>query len=368
MFEFSVPKHELLTPLLTVFSAIGKKPDKPVLSHILMTLSANELVLTATDLEIEMTARVVCTGVESTGSITVPGKKMVDIIRCLDDDATPNFQLSDDILFIKAGRSLFKLATLPATHFPQTDNESSELELVLPTQQLITLLQSTHFALSQHDVRVFLNCLLLELDGSHLLAVGTDGHRMAIARLPLTQTHPPQRLLVPRKAIQEILRLAQLMADEQVTLFAGKKHLKLVAQHYIFSSKLVEARFPVYAKAIPVGQNKYVLVDKEQLKRALSRIVILANEKLRAILLHLQAGLLTLIANNQEKEEAIETLEVETHGDELRIGINAAYLLDVLPCIPDGLVRLSFSTTDSSILLESPADSLYQYIIMPMKL
>ncbi len=368
MFEFTLSKQDLLTPLLTVLGALGKKQANPVLAHILLTLSPNELVLTATDLEIEMTARIPCKDVTTIGTITVPGKKIVDIIRSLDDEACPRFQCNNDVLAIRSGRSLFKLATLPATHFPQMVDEISDVELVLSTQQLNTLLQSTHFALAQQDVRVFLNCLLLELEGSTLLAVGTDGHRMAVAKLALPGTYPPQRLLLPRKAIQEILRLLQLMPDEKITVSAGKKHLRCITRPYTFSTKLIEARFPLYAKAIPVAQDKHVVVDKELFKRALTRIIILANEKSRAIVLHLQAGLMTLIANNQEKEEAIESLEVETRGDELRIGINAVYLLDVLHSIADGFVSLSFTTADNSILLESPNNPHYQYVIMPMKL
>ena len=110
------------------------------------------------------------------------------------------------------------------------------------------------------------------------------------------------------------------------------------------------------------------MIARDLLKRALSRIIILANEKSRAVLLHIQSGQLTLIANNQEQEEAIESLSAETEGDELKIGINANYLLDVLNYIEDGLIKLSFLNTDSSILVESLQDEHYAYVIMPMKI
>ena len=85
-------------------------------------------------------------------------------------------------------------------------------------------------------------------------------------------------------------------------------------------------------------------------------------------MLHIQSGLITLIANNQEKEEAIESLEAQTEGEELKIGINATYLLDVINFLNEGLIRLSFNNTDSSISVTANRDDLYQYIIMPMKL
>ncbi|MBA2657265.1 MAG: DNA polymerase III subunit beta [Tatlockia sp.] len=368
MFELSLSKEQLLTPLLTVAGAVDKKQSLAILSNILLSVKDNQLVLTATDLEMEITARINCVSNEAYGKITVPAKKFIDIIRSLDDQATPTINLKADIAIIKAGRSQFKLATLPADDFPSSENEKSEVEFSVSRLSFIHLLQATHFAMSQHDVRVFLNGLLLELDAQTITAVATDGHRMAVCKLPSTQSFSHQRFLLPKKGIQEILRMLNTVNDEEISISAGKNHFKLETAEYSFQSRLIEARFPPYTKAIPREQDKFVLIDRELFKRALSRIIILAHEKSRAVMLHLQANSLTLIANNQEQEEAVESLEAHIEGNELKIGINASYLLDVLNFVGEGLVRLSMSTTDSSILVESVHDELYQYIIMPMKL
>lgn len=156
--------------------------------------------------------------------------------------------------------------------------------------------------------------------------------------------------------------------DENVLLTAGKSHIKLISTLFVFSSKLIEARFPPYTKAIPKNQDKQIIIDCATLKRSLTRIVILAHEKSKAVMLHLQEGQLTLIANNNEQEEAVETLAAQTLGDELKIGLNATYLLDVLSHFSEGQIRLSLSTTDTSILIESLNNDSYQYIIMPMKI
>ncbi|MCH9756555.1 MAG: DNA polymerase III subunit beta [Gammaproteobacteria bacterium] len=368
MFELNISKCDLLNPLLMVSGALDRKQPLPILSHLLLSLKAQHLILTATDLEIEITARIPCQTEEKEGAITVSAKKFLDIIRSLDDKAIPRIVCQNEAVSIKEGRSHFKLATLPADDYPYMQDEASKLEVVLPTTALTRVLQCTHFAMSQQDVRVFLNGLFLEFDSEGLTAVATDGHRMAVVHFLTEMGDARHRLLVPRKAVQDMLRLLQTITDETVTFSASEKHVRLVTEQYTFSSKLVEARFPPYTKAIPRGQDKSISLDRDALKRALSRIVILAHEKSKAILLHLQPNLLTLIANNQEKEEAVESLEAETEGDELKIGINAGYLLDVLAVLPEGAVKLSFSTTDSSILVESPLDEQYQYIIMPMKI
>lgn len=368
MFELSISKQQLLTPLLTVAGAVDKKQSLTILSNILLKLVDNQLLLTATDLEIEITSRIPCITQHQSGLITIPVKKMIDIIRSLEDDANPTISFKSGVVSIKEGRSQFKLTTLPADDYPVSADEVNDIEFSLERAALIHLLQSTHFAMSQQDVRAYLNGLLFEMDPQSVTVVATDGHRMAICKLlsPLSNQH--HRLLLPRKGVQEMIRLLNNISDERVIISAGKNHFKLVTEQYTFSSKLIEARFPPYHRAIPRDQDKLVIIDRDLLKRALSRIIILANEKSRAVLLHVQSDQLTLIANNQEQEEAIESVPAQTTGDELTIGINANYLLDVLNHVAEGFVRISLSNTDTSMLVESVNDENYQYIIMPMKI
>jgi len=368
MFELTISKQQLLTPLLIAAGAVDKKQSLAILSNMLLKLTKNQLSLTATDLEIEITAYVPCITDQESGAITVPAKKMIDIIRSLEDDANPTLICKDNTLAIKAGRSQFKLTTLSAEDYPAIEDEASDVEFTLKTADLARLLQSTYFAMAQQDVRIYLNGLFLELDTQSITAVTADGHRMAICRLPCQLLNQHHRLLIPKKGIQEMLRLLSHITDDQVVLSASKNHFKLTTSQYIFSSKLIEARFPPYTKAIPKDQDKTVLIDRDQLKRALSRIVIMANEKLRAVLLQIQPNTLTLVATNQDHEEGIESLVAETEGESLDIGLNATYLLDVLNHVSEGPLRLSFSDTNHSILVQSLQDEHYQYIIMPMKL
>lgn len=367
MFEFTIKKEDLLPSLLTVAGAVDKKQSLAILSNFFLKLSDGLLYVTATDLEIEISAQVMCQSEHNSGAITVPAKKFIDIIRSLDEETSPVVRLNDSLLTIKQGRSSFKLTTLPAENYPLSEDECNEVELTLPRLVLLQLLQSTHFAMAQQDVRVFLNGLYVDFEPNFISAVATDGHRMAICRYPCSNPGE-KKLLLPKKGVQELLRLLNSIDDEEIVLAAGKSHFKLVTRQFVFLSKLIEARFPPYGKAIPKNQDKQILIECTVLKRALSRIVILAHEKSKAVMLHVQPGMLTLIANNNAQEEAVESLIAETQGDELKIGLNATYLLDVLSHFGEGQIRLSLSNTDSSILIESLNDDHYQYIIMPMKI
>lgn len=367
MFDFTVKKEDLLPSLLTVSGALDKKQATVLLSHFLLEISEDQLRITATDLELEISATVVCQSFGESGCMTVPAKKLIDIVKFLDDSSSIKFICDSDVLTIKVDRGAFKLATLKADEYPISSEEKNEVELTVSRMAIANLLQSTHFAMSLQDVRIFLSALYLDFEPHQITAIATDGHRMAVDKCVCENT-APYKLLVPRKAIQELIRLLHGIDDETILITAGKSHFKIITKQYSFLSKLVETKLPSYAKAIPKGLDKSVDIDCAVFKRALTRIMILANEKSKAVLLHMQENSLTLTANNNEKEEAFESLEAVTNGDELKIALNAGYLLDVLNHFNNGLIRLSMINTDSSILIESLDNDHYQYIIMPMKL
>src|SRR3990167_1610091 len=365
MFQLTTNKQALLTPLLIVSGAVDKKQSMQILANILLKLSNGKLSLTATDLEIEITAHIPCSSVKEDGEVTIPAKKIIDIVKSLEDDAEIILTYQDNVVAIKSGRSKFKLTTLPADNYPSSKYDCSEVEFNINTASLIRLLQSTSFAMALQDVRVYLNGLFLEIDSKFITAVSADGHRMAICRTPCDLSEQHHRLLIPKKGIQEILRLLGSVEAETVLISASKNHFRLVTEQYVFSSKLIEARFPPYNKAIPKDQEKHIVIDRDILKRALSRIIIMSNEKSRAILLQIQANQITLTATNQEHEEGVETLIAVTEGESLDIGLNASYLLEVLNHLGEGSLRLSFDSADSSILVQSLKDEHYLYIIMP---
>lgn len=366
MIEFSLSKNALLPALLTIAGAIDKRQSLVILSNILFEIFPDQLILTATDLELEMSTTLSCQ-TASEGKLTLPAKKMIDIVRSLDNEVLTIRQTPEGVQLI-SGRSRFKLATLPAEDYPVGDYTAFDGEFSLPVQGLLQLFQSTHFAMSQQDVRVFLNGLLFELDREAITCVASDGHRMAINKLHGDFSANTSQYLLPRRGVQEIIRLLHALPDETVSISVGKGHFRLKTPQVALVTRLIEAQFPPYRKATPLNNDKFVLVDCELLKRALLRIVILANEKLRTVLLQLQPGSLTLIANNNDQEEASEVVEAHLDGEQLTLGINATYLLDVLHYFPAGLIRLSLSTADQSMLVQSLDNEVYHYIIMPMKI
>jgi DNA polymerase-3 subunit beta len=362
-----VSKLALLGPLALVAGVVDRKQVKPILANVRMRWDTHTLSITCSDLEIQTTAKIPCSA-DIPGGITVGAKKFLEIIRCLDDESDIQFLLQDDILRIKQGRSSFKLVTLPLEQFPMRQlDESGELRYI-PRLPLVKALQSTVFAIALQDVRAFLNGLLISVEQGLLVMVGMDGHRMAISRMALPETFSERRLILPRKSVNDLLRLLQQVDDDEIRITLYPDHFVLTTAQYHWDSKLIDARFPPYQRAIPTQQDKWVYVDKEQLRKALSRTMILANERFKAVVLSWSEAELHLVAYNQEQEEAVEIVTADVQGEDMKIGVNANYLLDVLAHLPDGQIELSFSNPDSSILVQSSQDKHYQYFIMPMKL
>ena len=367
MIELDIVKDNFLSALMAISGAVDKKQSLVILANILCEIDQDRVLLTATDLEVEMTASIPFLSASQMGKTTIPAKKLIDIIRSLDEDSL-SLHLDDHIITVKSGRSKFKLSTLSADQYPSAEYQAPDIEFKMDKIAFLNLLQSTYFAMAQQDVRVFLNSLLFDMDCSSITTVAMDGHRMAVSRFVGEFNFTPQQYLLPRRSVQEMLRIVNLMDDNTISISAGKGYFKVFTEHLSFITKLTEARFPLYRKAIPKDHDKFVLIDRDSLKRSLSRMVILANEKTHAVMLNIQPESLTLVAKNQEQEESNEQIEATVDAQPLKIGVNAVYLLDVLNYFSDGLVRLSMSTTDQCILVESLLNDNYHYILMPIKL
>lgn len=366
MFEISIQNEVFLPALMAISGAVDKKQSLPILGNVLLHLSGGNLKITATDLEIEMTATLPYAH-EDDFQTTIPARKLIDILRSLDSDDL-RFRFEDTKATVLSGRSKFRLSTLSAAAFPESEQKTVLQTFSIARETLLSLLQSTQFAMAQQDVRIFLNALYLEFMNNTLFAVATDGHRMAIRNQSIEHDGEPLQALLPRRAVQEMIRLLAGTDEDRIEISFGKGFFRMKSDLVSFMTRLTEAKFPPFRKAIPQRHERFIVVEKDILKRALHRMAILAHEKSRAVILEVANGELALIARNQEQEEAQEIIEATLDSTDISIGLNANYLLDVLSTLPEGPVKLSLSTPDSSILIESPLDSEYQYILMPMKI
>ncbi|GAA4895669.1 DNA polymerase III subunit beta [Ferrimonas pelagia] len=364
---FTITRDALFKPLQLVSGAVERRHNLPILANVLLDVSGDLLKITGTDLEVELIGQVALEGEIRPGRTTVPARKFLDICKSLPDGDLIRIEQQENRLLIRCGRSRFSLATLPAEEFPDLGDWQGELQFTLPQGVLKSLIESTQFSMAHQDVRYYLNGMLFETEGNVLRTVSTDGHRLAVSRRSIEATLPEKQVIVPRKGVVELARLFEDEAAE-ITLCIGDSSIRAVTKDAIFTSKLVDGRFPDYRRVLPKDGDKVVIAQRDLLKQAFARASILSNEKFRGVRLLLENNKLTITANNPEQEEAEEVLDIEYGYQDLEIGFNVSYVLDVLNALKQDSVKLTLGGPNSSALFENGENDESLYVVMPMRL
>ena len=364
--KLTATREDFLTPLQSVIGVVERRQTMPVLANVLLAARDGRLHITGTDLEVELVVAS-AVSVQQPGDITVPGRKLLDIFRALPEKTNVTLSTEGERVSVRAGRSRFTLSSLPATEFPLVEEINAQQTLSVAQGEFRRLIDKTHFSMAQQDVRYYLNGLLLETDGRALRAVATDGHRLALCEMELAgKAKTTHQVIVPRKGVLELQRI--LGTDGTIELAVGTNHVRAQIGDIRFTSKLIDGRFPEYARVIPANPPRPLEADREALRQALQRTAILSNEKYRGIRLTVRPDLLTLQAHNPEQEEAEDQIEVSYKGEEVEIGFNVNYLLDALSAIEGDRVEIGLTDSNSSCLVHAPGVLNTRYVVMPMRL
>jgi DNA polymerase-3 subunit beta len=247
------------------------------------------------------------------------------------------------------------------------DNIELVERVSLPKSTLKELMDRTAFAMANQDVRYYLNGMLLDVRDKALRCVATDGHRLALSETEIDAGSTARQIIIPRKGVVELQGLFE-SGEGNVDLEFGRNHLRVRHNDVIFTSKLIDGRFPDYEAVIPIGADKEVLLARDALRGALQRAAILSNEKYRGVKLDVSANKLRIVAHNPEQEEAVEELEARTGVNELSVGFNVNYLLDALNALQGDEVVLCLRDANSSCLLRAPTSDKSRHVIMPLRL
>jgi DNA polymerase-3 subunit beta len=362
-----IPRDALLKPLQAVSGIVERRHTLPILANVLLEQKNGKLHVTATDLEMQITAVAELSGKEGQAT-TVGARKLQDLLRALPDDAQINVDATGSKMTVRAGRSRFNLQTLAASDYPRISVGNEQLQsLTLAQRDLRSLLKLAEFAMAQQDIRYYLNGMLLVVDKGSLQAVATDGHRLSWASLAIGGDYTRAEVILPRKTVLELAKLLE-DNDTQVTLDILANQARFRFGNVELVSKVVDGKFPDYNRVIPSGHTKLIELERLTLLAALQRAAILSNEKFRGVRLVLGDSQLRIICTNSEQEEAEEELPVGYTGETLDIGFNITYLVDVLSNVVSDKVRFAFGDANSSALVTLPERDDYKYVVMPMRI
>jgi len=370
--KLTIERAALLRCLGHVQSVVERRNTIPILSNLKMEAEGDRLALSATDMDLEV-VETVTAAVATPGATTAPAHTLYDIVRKLPDgsqvemDATGGGQN----LVVQAGRSRFTLTCLPTEDFPVMSGGDQPFGFRLSAGELRALIDRTRFAISTEETRYYLNGIYLHA-ATHdsvdvLRAVATDGHRLASVEVPLPEgaTGMPG-IIVPRKTVLEIRKLIdETASDVHVGLSPTK--VRFAFDQAVLTSKLIDGAYPDYQRVIPANNDNQLDVDCKQFAQAVDRVSAISSEKSRAVKLSLANGTLVLSATSPEHGNATEELEVSYQGNDMEIGFNSRYLLDITQQMESDSARLSMGDAASPTILREAGDASAVYVLMPMR-
>ncbi|OGT02627.1 MAG: DNA polymerase III subunit beta [Gallionellales bacterium RBG_16_57_15] len=368
MFIDKTDKETILKPLQIVTGIVERKQTLPILSNVLIEKEPGVIRFTATDLEIQITTSIESkTNEGESAAITVGGKKIQEILRILPDQSKISIEAKENKAQIKSGKSRFSLQTLPAQDFPKLSNQLADAKkIVLSQMALKKLLLSVQYAMAQQDVRYYLNGVLLVIEANKLRVVATDGHRLAFNAGIIDSVHEKQEIILPRKAVLELCKLLG-DSEELVEIEYSQQQVKASFSGVTLVTKVIEGKFPDYERVIPKYDN-HLNMNRIVIQLALQRAAILSNEKFRGVRFVMTEKNLSIISSNSEQEEAQEEIETDYHGEAIDIGFNVNYLMDGLNNISSETAIFSFGDPNSSILITTPDNQEFRYVVMPMRI
>ncbi|HEX5181140.1 MAG TPA: DNA polymerase III subunit beta [Gemmatimonadaceae bacterium] len=367
--RFTIAREKLQDGLSAVIATVPAKTTLPVLSNILLETNERGIRLSGTDLDMAVSTEVIA-DVESQGAITVPAKKLAEIVRELPSAPVKISAVGEQKITLECGRSRFRLLGLPRDEFPTFPAVKFSESWRIKSGELQKLIAHTAFAVSTEESRPILNGVLWELRGDRMRMVATNGHRLAKIDVPVAgQNGHSEDLIIPPKALEQLRRL--FPAEEDLEIARGENHLGFRSPLTAVFTRLIEGPYPPYEQVIPRDNDRIALADKNALSQALKRMSVVASDQTHRIRMSFNAGMAKFSVQTPDLGEAQDELPVTYEGDALDIGFNASYLLEILRNMPTDEVRLTFKAPERAATVEpvgwnDPAQ--YMCLIMPLRL
>ena len=365
--HIKVSKANLFQQIQRCQNIVEKRNTNPILSNILFEAFDSQLKLTATDLQATYSSTQDAEVIRD-GAFTVEAKKIFEIIRELNPEEPVDLNINDGFLDIVSGGVKFKLATKPADEFPSEPSDETELSINVDGSEVSRMINSTSFAMSNDETRKYLTGSLFEVTKANgVRVVTTDGHRMALSELQISGLDGEAVCIVPKKAVLEIKRMAEDIEGE-IKISLGAQQIRAEVQNQRFTSKVIDAKYPVYEDVIPKNNPYMAVVDKTSLDQALRRSMVVSNDFTHDVKLTFSENSLSIIANNTEQEQAEEDFAIQYDGLPIEVGFNAKYMRDILSASGSKNVRILLKDSLSPALLLEEGNDLSRHVLMPMRI
>lgn len=366
--ELVARKADLVRELQFFQQIVERKNTIPILANVLIETDGNSIRLLATDIEVTLTSSCEA-AVDKPGAVTLPAKKLYEIVRSLPDGDVKLASTKDgNHITVSADSFESKMPTMPVGDFPTPPTSDMVAATTIASAPFRQLIAKTQFAITGEDTRYYLNGALFVVKADSMLMVATDGHRLALASAPRTGTGDDIKAILPRKTLAELGRLLA-DSDRDVEYERGENHMFFRIGPRLLVSRMIDGQFPAYEKVIPKGNDKHIEFERDRLASAVKRVAILSNERSRALKFVIDKGTVDVTTSSPEFGEAREPIAVDYTGGSMTICFNAQYVLDFLNVVDVETVALDVKDDVSqAVLTPVGADGYsYTYVIMPMR-
>jgi len=372
--EITVSRQDLVRELTATQNVVERKTTIPILSNFLIEAEGDRLNITATDLD-QAIRTSAAAKIKQPGACTIPARKLYDYIKLLPGGDISIKLLENHWVQIRCGRSNTKMVGMARANYPQVPEFPSIAVTSISVPALKTLIARTIFAISNEESRYTLNGALLVIKAESLAMVATDGHRLAYVEKPneiLEGISGEKRVLIPRKALQELQQLLSATEAEKVEFADDERTLFFRVGHRTLSTRKLSGQFPNFEAVMPNDNTKFAVVRCSELSAAIERVAQFADERSGAIRLRLESNELKISASSTDSGESEDTIDTPYSSDPIAVGFNSVYILDFLKAVGnEGEVRLEFKDSQSAGQMrpEDPdAEYKYRYVLMPMRI
>jgi len=369
--KFKISRSNFFKTLSHLQGIVDKKNSLPILSNILIEAKDNQLTLSSTDMDISIIEKIDCKITEA-GATTINSQILYDIVRKIDDNSEIEIISNNGkLLTLRSNGSRFSLACLPKEDYPIIEQDNSGFDINLNSKILFKLIDKTKFAISNEETRYFLNGLYFNITSENnqniVTLVGTDGHRLAKFSHEIDgQIDQVSGVIIPKKTIYELSKLLSEI-DTEVYISISSNKITFVIADIIFISKLIDGSFPDYKRVIPKDNKNILKINRDKLLSAVDRVSTIANEKSPVIKFKLFQNILNLNTINNESSTASEDLNINYEDDEIEIGFNSKYIMDIVNNLEDIEISVLLKDSTSPIIAKENSNTDLVYVLMPMR-
>ena len=370
--EIIINRDIFLKSLSHAYGVIEKKTTLPILSNILIEAKESKAKITATDLDLIYSEDMPLEELKTEGSTTTSASILYDILRKLEPNSKINLSLQDaNKLKLVSGKSKFNLLCISSDNFPISEDDLSQKDFEVSSQQLLKLLNKAKISISNDETRHYLNGIYFHKTNlenkSFLTGVATDSHRLSSSSLEIDQNINFEPIILPKKTIFQLISLLE-QTTTNIKISNNKSKVKFLMDKGVLISKVIDGRFPDYSKVVPKDNEKKLQLKLSDFKNSIERVSTVSLDRKEGLKMEIKKDNLRLSVNSPNSGEGVENIDANFNSEDMNVSFNSRYLIDIASQIENETIIMNLKEAGSPVLIRDLSDKLSFHVVMPMKI